>query len=111
MAGRLLAGAVLASTVLAQSGGIQRGLQYGENWVPTTKDSDLVAANFPDVSIALLAPAFLDPSTVPGRFANGSEGPTDLFDLGEHLPGHLTDTSKQALTMDRFLRSEPGQEE
>lgn len=111
MASRLLAGAVFVSAVLAQSGGIQRGLQYGENWVPTTKDSDLVAANFPDVNITLLAPAFLDPSTVPARFANGSEGPTDLFDLGEHLQRHLADTSQQALTMDRFLHPESSEEE
>lgn len=82
MAASLLATAALfASGVLAQSGGIQTGLQYGENWVPTIKDSELVAANFQDVNITLLAPAFLDPSTVPARFSDGSEGPTDLLDL------------------------------
>lgn len=111
MTSRLLVGAVFASAVLAQSGGIQRGLQYGENWVTTTKDSDLVAANFPDVNITLLAPAFLDPSTVPARFANGSEGPTDLFDLGKDPWKHLGDTSKQVLTMARLLHPESSQEE
>lgn len=83
MSRTFLAGALFASGILAQSGGIQTGLQYGENWAPTIKDSSLVAANFPDINITLLAPAFLDPSTVPSRFTNGSEGPTDLLDLGE----------------------------
>uniref|UniRef100_A0A8H7N0S9 Peptidase M14 carboxypeptidase A domain-containing protein n=1 Tax=Bionectria ochroleuca TaxID=29856 RepID=A0A8H7N0S9_BIOOC len=69
--------AVLVSTATAQSGGIQRGLQYGENWVPTTKDSELVASNFPDVNITLLSPAFLNPETVPEAFSEGKDGPTD----------------------------------
>ncbi|KAK8121570.1 hypothetical protein PG984_010240 [Apiospora sp. TS-2023a] len=64
-------------TAWAQSGGPQSGLKYGENWLPTVKDSDLVAQNFPDVDIELLSPAFLDPQSVPSRFANGTEGPTD----------------------------------
>jgi hypothetical protein len=83
MSRALCAGALFASGSFAQSGGPQRELQYGENWVPTVKDSDLVAANFPDVNITLHAPAFMDPSTVPERFANGTEGPTDDMDLGE----------------------------
>lgn len=81
----LCVGALFGSGAFAQSGGIQTGLQYGENWVPTVKDSDIVAANFPDVNITLLAPAFMDPSTVPERFKNGSEGPTDDMDLGEKM--------------------------
>lgn len=83
MANRLYTGILLASSVVAQSGGPQGGLQYGENWVQVTKDSDIVAANFPDVNITLLSPAFLDPSTVPDRFSDGSEGPTDDIELGE----------------------------
>lgn len=66
----------------AQSGGPQSGLKYGENWLPTVKDSELVAKNFPDVDIELLSPAFLDPQSVPTRFTNGTEGPTDHVDLG-----------------------------
>ncbi|KAJ3548775.1 hypothetical protein NM208_g853 [Fusarium decemcellulare] len=81
MNSRLYALAALASTVAAQSGGIQRGLQYGENWAPTSKDSDLVAANFPDVNITLRSPAFLNPDKVPARFSNGTEGPTDDIEL------------------------------
>jgi hypothetical protein len=75
--------AALVSVVAGQSGGIQRGLQYGENWAPTTKDSDLVSANFPDVNITLRSPAFLNPEKVPARFSNGTEGPTDDIELGE----------------------------
>jgi hypothetical protein len=77
--------AVLVSTATAQSGGIQRGLQYGENWVPTTKDSELVASNFPDVNITLLSPAFLNPETVPEAFSEGKDGPTDDAVLGKLL--------------------------
>ncbi|KAK7994650.1 hypothetical protein PG991_016238 [Apiospora marii] len=66
---------------LAQSGGPQSGLQYGENWLPTVKDSELVAQNFPDVDIELLSPAFLDPQSVPSRFSNGTEGPTGHSEL------------------------------
>ncbi|KAF4966001.1 hypothetical protein FZEAL_10709 [Fusarium zealandicum] len=73
--------AVLASAVTAQSGGIQTGLQYGENWAPTVKDSRLVAANFPDVNVTLRSPAFMRPDKVPARFSNGSEGPTDDIEL------------------------------
>ncbi|RGP81076.1 hypothetical protein FLONG3_865 [Fusarium longipes] len=81
MAQRLFAVAAILSTATAQSGGIQTGLQYGENWTPTVKDSELVAANFPDVNITLRSPAFLNPEKVPARFANGTEGPTDLIEL------------------------------
>ncbi|EYB24064.1 hypothetical protein FG05_12533 [Fusarium graminearum] len=78
---RLYALTALASTAAAQSGGIQTGLQYGENWAPTIKDSELVSANFPDVNITLRSPAFLNPEKVPARFAEGTEGPTDLNEL------------------------------
>ena len=72
-------------SVWAQSGGIQSGLQYGENWLRTVKDSELVAQNFPDVDIELLSPAFLDTKSVPDRFTNGTEGPTDHMELGAYL--------------------------
>ncbi|KEY71241.1 hypothetical protein S7711_02348 [Stachybotrys chartarum IBT 7711] len=78
---RVCAIALLASVVAAQSGGIQTGLRYGENWLPTVRDSDLVAANFPNVNITLRSPAFLRPETVPARFSNGTEGPTDDIEL------------------------------
>ncbi|KAG9494980.1 hypothetical protein J7337_013209 [Fusarium musae] len=81
MAKRIITVAALVSVVAGQSGGIQRGLQYGENWAPTTKDSDLVSTNFPDVNITLRSPAFLNPEKVPARFSNGTEGPTDDIEL------------------------------
>ncbi|KAG5655535.1 hypothetical protein KAF25_003872 [Fusarium avenaceum] len=81
MTQRVFAFAAFASVVTAQSGGIQTGLRYGENWAPTIKDSSLVAANFPDVNITLRSPAFLNPERVPARFANGTEGPTDDVEL------------------------------
>ncbi|KAI6765449.1 hypothetical protein HG530_006519 [Fusarium avenaceum] len=81
MVQRVSAIAALASVVTAQSGGIQTGLRYGENWAPTIKDSSLVAANFPDVNITLRSPAFLNPERVPARFSNGTEGPTDDIEL------------------------------
>lgn len=80
--------AALASVVTAQSGGVQTGLQYGENWAPTIKDSSLVAANFPDVNITLRSPAFLNPEKVPARFSNGTEGPTDDIELGNSSPSN-----------------------
>ncbi|KAF5675965.1 carboxypeptidase 2 [Fusarium circinatum] len=83
MAQRIVAFAALVSVVAGQSGGIQRGLQYGEYWAPTTKDSDLVSANFPDVNINLRSPAFLNPEKIPARFSNGTEGPTNDIELGQ----------------------------
>ncbi|KAK7983156.1 short chain dehydrogenase reductase [Apiospora arundinis] len=78
---RLAAYLSIFPSICAQSGGVQTGLQYGENWLRTIKDSDLVAQNFPDVDIELLSPAFLNPKSVPERFSNGTEGPTDHVDL------------------------------
>ncbi|KAJ3542197.1 hypothetical protein NM208_g4221 [Fusarium decemcellulare] len=49
---------------------------YGENHVKVQQDSKLVAANFPDIDIELLSPAFANPDSVPAGFANGTEGPT-----------------------------------
>lgn len=71
------------SLAAAQSGSPLPGLQYGENWAPTTLDSDIVAQNFPDVDIPLLSPAFLNPESVPAGFSNGTAGPTDDIELGE----------------------------
>lgn len=104
--------AVLVSTATAQSGGIQRGLQYGENWVPTTKDSELVAKNFPDVNITLLSPAFLNPETVPEAFSEGKDGPTDDAVLGKlireacELQSHRL--TKQILSSANWLTAIPG---
>ncbi|TLD11936.1 hypothetical protein PspLS_11336 [Pyricularia sp. CBS 133598] len=75
----------LLPRVAAQSGGIQTGLSYGSNWVPVTKDSELVAQNFPDVDIELLSPAFLNPEGRESGFANGTSGPTSLTVMDNFL--------------------------
>ena len=59
-------------------------VKYGNNHVPVRKDSELVAANFQDPNVTLLAPAFQKPDSVPATFANGSTGPTDQFELGQY---------------------------
>ncbi|KAL8365248.1 hypothetical protein RB595_004177 [Gaeumannomyces hyphopodioides] len=70
------------SGVSAQSGGPQSGLKFGENWLTTVRDSELVAKNFPDVEgIELLSPYFQNPESVNPGFANGTDGPTDDFQL------------------------------
>ena len=79
----LYAGALFASGAIAQSGGPQAGLKYGENWVVVEQDSDAIAEAFPEVNMTLRSPAFLEPESVPQRFANGSEGPTDDIELGK----------------------------
>ena len=56
---------------------------YANNRQPAIKDSPEVAANFPDVEdIELIAPAFLNPKSIPDGFADNLEGPTDQFTLG-----------------------------
>ena len=55
----------------------------GIKWAGSIKDSKIVAAAFPDVKgIDLVSPAFLSPSTLPAGWSNGTEGPTDLSELG-----------------------------
>ncbi|KAF5024351.1 hypothetical protein F66182_3581 [Fusarium sp. NRRL 66182] len=49
---------------------------YGENHVRVRQDSRLVGANFPDLEVELLSPAFASPDNVPSGFANGTKGPT-----------------------------------
>ncbi|KAL8397083.1 hypothetical protein RB594_003974 [Gaeumannomyces avenae] len=71
-----------ASGVSAQSGGAQSGLKFGENWLTTVRDSELVAKNFPAVEgVELLSPYFQDPESVNPGFVNGTDGPTDDFQL------------------------------
>lgn len=56
--------------------------QYGHNHVAVSQDSDLVGANFPEVDLKLLSPAFEEQESVPVGFAQGIEGPTDDATLG-----------------------------
>lgn len=62
--------------------------QYGNNHVIVRKDTEAVAANFGDVDIPLLAPAFLDSASRSPAFANGTEGPTSMEQMSE-LKGRI----------------------
>lgn len=56
---------------------------YGDNHLEVAKDSDIVASAFPDIKgVNLIAPAFVNPQTVPVSFQNGTSGPTSLYELG-----------------------------
>ncbi|KAH7311510.1 hypothetical protein B0I35DRAFT_377684 [Stachybotrys elegans] len=70
-AARLATSLLLAGLANAQG-------HYADNQVALVQDSELVAANFPDVEgIELLSPAFINPESVPAGFDNGTSGPTD----------------------------------
>jgi hypothetical protein len=58
-------------------------VKYGNNHVPVRRDTAVIASAFPDPNVTLLAPAFQKPESIPERFANGSSGPTDQYELGE----------------------------
>lgn len=73
-----LVGLLFSSTVNAY--------QYGYNHVTTRKNPELIAANFKDVDIELLSPAFLNSEGIQPGFANGTQGPTSQDDLGESAP-------------------------
>ncbi|KAH7070758.1 hypothetical protein BKA63DRAFT_83824 [Paraphoma chrysanthemicola] len=57
--------------------GVALGDAYANNQNPIVVDSPQVAANFPDIEgVEILAPAFLNPETVPSTWSNGTSGPT-----------------------------------
>ncbi|KAI1073157.1 hypothetical protein LB507_009138 [Fusarium sp. FIESC RH6] len=60
-------------------------VQYGYNHVPVRPDSELVAANFEDVDIELLSPAFLTPDDRQAGFGNGTQGPTSHEDMEVYM--------------------------
>lgn len=58
--------------------------KYGYNHVKVRKDSDIVAKAFPDVKTDIIqSPAFLNPKNRQEGFANGTQGPDSLDDVGE----------------------------
>lgn len=63
---------------------VARATQYGYNYVPVQKNTDLIAANFKDVDIDLYSPAFLNPDGIQAGFSNGTQGATSHEDLGEY---------------------------
>lgn len=59
---------------------------YANNQNSFVVDAPQVAANFHDVEdIELLSPAFINPTSVPGTFPNGTSGPTPHYSLGSHV--------------------------
>ncbi|KAI5362797.1 putative peptidase M14, carboxypeptidase A [Septoria linicola] len=74
---------ICALRVLLYSAALSSAQQtYGDNYLETIKDSDVVASAFPEVEgIELLAPAFTKLETLPEGWSNGTEGPTELFEL------------------------------
>jgi hypothetical protein len=71
----ILASALSLTRVQAQ--------KYGNNHVPTRRDSAVVEAAFPEPNVTLLSPPFQNPSSIPDNFANGSSGPTDDYEMGQ----------------------------
>ena len=63
---------------------------YADNQAKIVKDEPHVAANFPDVNIELLSPAFLSPETVPAGFADGTAAPTNQTILGRSIRPRLS---------------------
>jgi hypothetical protein len=64
--------------------GVALGDAYANNQNPIVVDSPQVAANFPDIEgVEILAPAFLNPETVPSTWSNGTSGPTPQSTLGK----------------------------
>ena len=93
---------LLASFV---AGAIAQGVQYGENQVTVRPDPNIVAANFPDTNISLLAPAFLDQGSVAAGFSNGTQGPTEDSQLGRCDAKHgLCPDGPQKYTLTHHLR-------
>lgn len=62
-----------------------QAVKYGYNWVPVVRDPPAVAAQFQDVDVKLLSPAFLNPGSRQPGFANGTQGPTSQADISEYL--------------------------
>ncbi|KAJ0373650.1 hypothetical protein COL26b_008119 [Colletotrichum chrysophilum] len=66
--------------------GLATALTYASNQVEVIPDTEVVAANFPEVEgVELLSPAFANPDSVPSTFANGTSGPTDQATLDYYL--------------------------
>ncbi|KAM0323630.1 hypothetical protein ACHAQA_008565 [Verticillium albo-atrum] len=70
---------------LLQGAHLATAQRYADNQAPTIKDEPHVAANFPEVDIEVLSPAFVSPETVPSGFKNGTAPPTDQATLEKFL--------------------------
>ncbi|KAK1489454.1 carboxypeptidase [Colletotrichum cuscutae] len=76
----------IAAFALLRAGLAAAQLTYASNQVEVVPDSEVVAANFPEVEdVDLRSPAFANPDGVPATFANGTSGPTDQATLDYFL--------------------------
>ncbi|KAK1496661.1 carboxypeptidase [Colletotrichum tamarilloi] len=76
----------IAAFALLRAGLAAAQLTYASNQVEVIQDSEVVAANFPEVEdVDLRSPAFANPDGVPATFANGTSGPTDQATLDYFL--------------------------
>ncbi|OHF02908.1 carboxypeptidase [Colletotrichum orchidophilum] len=76
----------IAAFGLLRAGLTAAQLTYASNQVEVIRDSETVAANFPDVEeVELHSPAFANPESVSATFANGTGGPTDQATLDYFL--------------------------
>lgn len=79
----LLATRVIGALLVAGQAKAQLG--YADNQESVERDSDQVAANFPEVDgIDLHAPSFTNTESVPDGFSNGTAGPTPQLEM-EHF--------------------------
>jgi hypothetical protein len=72
-------------TVATLVGGAAAQISYASNQVPFVKESEQVAANFPDVDDEIYSPAFLKPDDVAEGFANGTAAPNSQQSLEQFL--------------------------
>lgn len=92
------------TTFLLALGGAHAQLQYGNNERVTTKDSEAVAAAFPEIEgFELLSPAFLRPDSTPPGWENGTAGPTSLAEMGKTTIQHAASAYLTYLTYRRLL--------
>ncbi|WQF80610.1 Putative peptidase M14, carboxypeptidase A [Colletotrichum destructivum] len=76
----------VATLGLLRAGLATAQLTYADNQPKVIRDSEAVAANFPEVEgVELFSPAFASPESVPSTFANGTSGPTDEATLDHFL--------------------------
>ncbi|RGP69185.1 carboxypeptidase 2 [Fusarium longipes] len=72
-------------TVAAILGGAAAQISYANNQVTFVKESEQVAANFPDVDDEIYSPAFLNPDDVDKGFTNGTAAPNSQQSLEQFL--------------------------
>ncbi|TQN66099.1 Carboxypeptidase 2, partial [Colletotrichum shisoi] len=76
----------VATLAVLRAGLATAQLSYADNQSKVIRDSEAVAANFPEVEgVELFSPAFASPESVPSTFANGTSGPTDEATLDHFL--------------------------